>query len=1012
MRTFRSSLCLILASTFLAATCLAEAPDRIAAIDSSQTVVLAKSVHPNAQSRYDQGPVEASRQLSYITLLIAPSPTQQKALDRLLAQQQDPHSPNYHKWLTPAEFADRFGLSQNDLNKVTGWLRSQGLKIVSVGGGRNSVIFSGTAAHVQSAFGTEIHGYKVDGEEHFANSTPLMLPAALSGIVKTVMGLHDFRPRPANRKSGIGALRSARPDYYDATYLFPNFLAPGDIATIYGIDSLYAQATPVDGTGQKLAVVGQTDIFLADINDFRSGFGLTPIPTGTGGCTTSTTGTTGIIIAPCTTTNFAYVLLGTDPLTISTGDITEADLDVEWSGAVARNAQIIFVNGETSGGAYDALTAAINPPSGPPIAPVISMSYGNCEAQSPNLETLLQQGNAEGVTILNSAGDTGAAACDFSPTTANPPFPPASNGLAVNYPASSPEVTAVGGTEISLADDSVQPNSFWSATIGANGGTATMYIPEIAWNDDVEFGLFCVANPTNTFCTQGGSTAVPGWVKITSAETAQQDIWISSTGGGASNCFTVNGTTCTAGFPQPVWQKPLTVSGAPAGVRWLPDVSLFASPNFPGYILCTPQNPGTTNTSTCSVSVFDAVDTFQSLVGGTSASTPVFAGMITLLNQFFNGAGSGGLGNINAKLYQLAATPANQAFHPVTSGTNIVYCAGATPTGQPTTIQCPAPSGTTGSFGYNAANVDTTGGTSYNLVTGLGSVKADSLFAAWQASLGSFTLSPDHGTVTAIAGHNSTTSTITMTPTSPFNSPVIYSCPAPPAGATCSFNPSTATTSPVVLTFLTSPSMGPATNPVTVSANGGGVTETTTVTLTTTATDQVVTLSVGTASLQVTPGQTGTATINVKGTNSFNAQLSFTCTEPAALSASGSVCTMSPPTPTTAASVTLSVTTLGPTGQLRQPLTGGKAIFYAALLPGLLGIVFTAGSRKRAARGIRFLSLMMVLGFSTLWLGACSSNSSNKTPGTPPGSYALTVLATTGGTVPVTASTTVTLVVQ
>jgi hypothetical protein len=98
---------------------------------------------------------------------------------------------------------------------------------------------------------------------------------------------------------------------------------------------------------------------------------------------------------------------------------------------------------------------------------------------------------------------------------------------------------------------------------------------------------------------------------------------------------------------------------------------------------------------------------------------------------------------------------------------------------------------------------------------------------------------------------------------------------------------------------------------------------------------------------------------------------------------------------------------------MRRPLGTGRGIFFAALLPGLFGIVFTAGSRKRAARGLRFLSLIVVLGFSTLWLASCSSNSSStNNPGTPAGSYVVTVNATTGGTTPVTASTTVTLVVQ
>ena len=1035
MRNLRSSLCYSVAST-LTAICVtticaatlsfAEAPDRIATISASQTVQLAKSLHPKAQPQFDLGPVGPSRPLSYITLLIAPSPSQQKALDQLLAQQQDPHSHNYHKWLTPAEFGDRFGLSHNDLNKVTAWLKSQGFKVASVGGGRNSVIFSGTAAQVQGAFGTEIHSYKIDGEEHFANSTPVMVPAGLGGVVKSVMGLHDFRPRPTYRGRGLAATRTFRPDYYDAHYSFPNFLAPGDVATIYDIAPLYALGTPINGTGQKLAIMGQTDIILADINDFRNGFGLTPIPTGSGGC--STNSTTGTVAAPCTTPNFAYVLVGTETGSIGT-DILEADLDVEWSGAVASNAQIIFVNApQTAGGVNDSLNAAINPTVGTPLAPVISMSYGACEAQAQDVETLMQQGNAEGVTIMMASGDTGAAGCDYGPATANPPFPAASGGLAVNYPASSPEATGVGGTEITIADDTA-PNTYWSAptTDPLNGGTAlpaAVNMPEITWNDDVEFSQFCVSDPSNTFCTSGGSPAVTGWVHITSQETAQEDIWISAGGGGASNCFNENAEgICAAapagGFPQPTWQSTnpkLVVSGVPQGVRWVPDVSLFASPNFPGYIVCTPQKPPTTDTSTCSAGIFDAVDTYGSLVGGTSASTPVFAGIVTLLNQFLNGTSLAGLGNINPKLYQLAAiTPSNGAFHPVTSGTNIAYCAGATPSGQPSGVICPGASGTTGTFGYDTSASDAT--TGYNLVAGLGSVDANVLFTAWQDSLGSFTLTPAPASLAVIAGDTSPSTTITLTASGGFNTPVTYYCSTGTVvGTTCIFAPSTATLSPVTLTIATAASMktGPIT--VTVSATGGGVTESTTVTLNVSATNQSFQLAQsGSATLQVNPGQTGTATIAVtQPTNGFNTPLTFTCSETSApnLSASGSVCTVAPANPT-AGPVTVNITTVAPTAQMHPPLGTGRGIFFAALLPGLLGIVFTAGSRKRAARGLRFLSLIVVLGFSTLWLASCSSNSSSThNPGTPAGSYPVTVNATTGGANPLTGSVTVTLVVQ
>ncbi|MGD1215559.1 MAG: protease pro-enzyme activation domain-containing protein [Terriglobales bacterium] len=798
-------LCIQICSTLS----FAAAPDRITGpINSSQTIALAKSHHPKAQPQYDRGSVDPSFKLSYITLLMAPSPSQQKALNQLLAQQQDPRSPLYHKWLTPQQYADRFGLSQNDLSKITTWLSSEGFQIISIGGGRNTVIFSGTAAQAQRAFGAEIHNYQVDGLEHFANSTPLMIPSALNGIVASVIGLHDFRPLPANGGKHLGAMRNARPEYYDEAYIFPNYLAPGDIYTIYDITSLHNAG--YDGTGQTLAIVGQTDVYLNDLNYFRSGFGLTTISSSD--CATNSD---GVIIPPCTDPLFDYVLNGPDAGVNPQGDdLGEADLDLEWSGATARSAQIIYVNsGGTAGGAYDALTAVISPQSGPPLSKVVSMSYGYCEALATvNLEPLLQQGNAEGVTILNSAADEASAACDSAPPgstqtyTPPPPFLGAQYGLAVSYPASSPEVTGVGGTEISLANDSYpNPSSYWSTTIGANGGTAQSHIPEIPWNDVEEFADYC-HDPAqgDPFCSYGGSPPVTGWVPLTTSATAQQvqeDIWIAGGGGGASNCWYENADdVCLGagpgpnggGFAQPLYQQGLSVASAPAGVRYVPDVSLMASPSFPGYIWCTPLselNEGG-STSSCASGIFIAVDTYFSVVGGTSASSPIFAGIVTLLNQYVVTKGiqtTPGLGNINPNLYQLAlSNSSNKVFHQVTTGDNMVYCQQGQPEGFPPGIVCPD----TGVFGYEASNADSK--TGYNLVTGLGSVDAYNLAQAWASSTTQdFTLPATLTAPTAANPGQSTSTSMALAPVgaNSFGSAVTYSCSGLPTGATCSFNP-------------------------------------------------------------------------------------------------------------------------------------------------------------------------------------------------------------------------------
>jgi subtilase family serine protease len=916
MPNFSKSLAHLFASTLLAAFVLssfsyAVTADRISSIDTAKTFTLQRSLRRNAIPKYDRGPVEPSFEVHGMMLFTKPSAAQQKELDEFAAQQQNRKSANYHKWLTPAQYGERFGLSTNDLNKITSWLKSEGFTIDHIGAGRGVIRFSGNALQVNSAFRTDIHRYNVDGVEHFANSTALMIPAALANIVTGISGVSDFRPHAASAAQFSGPKR--RPNYTDTNLEpFPNFLAPGDIYTIYSVPS------SADGSSQSVAIIGETDIFLADINDFRTGFGLTTIATSCAG-----SGSVPVITS-CNDPHFQYILVPgeTDPGhpdSVQGGDIGESDLDIEWSGAAAPNAKIVFINAPQTG-VGTSLEYAIEPPTGTSIpAPVVSMSYTSCEIDADFFDSLLLQGTTEGITIVNSAGDAGAAACDNTPTSSSRPFSGASGGETVNYPASSPYVIAAGGTSISIANDSYpNPSSYWGSTNGTNGGSATSYIPEQAWNDDVEFASYCQDPLSGTdFCTSGGGES--GWVSITSAQTAQEDVWIAAGGGGASNCA-VGGpnTGCTAGEPQPTWQSGLTVANAPAGVRWVPDVSLLASADFPGYIFCTPQDPDdspATYTSTCVNGITGstgAVEGFESIIGGTSASAPIFAGFVALLNQAT--ASTTGQGDIHTTLYGLASSsPA--AFNQVTSGNNMVYCQPGTPSVQPANIKCPA----AGIYGFNASDADAT--TGYNLVTGLGSVNVGALITAWP-------------------GSTSTGSSFSLSPTA--------------------------------------------------------------------------------SSFPVTQGSSATATVTLTFNNGFTGTVTFTCSDPA----TESTCTVPSPTTTTSSGcttqngsttcpVSFTISTTGASSSLspNRPLDRGSRMLYAMLMPGLFGIVLMAGTRKRSIRGMRMLGLMLVLGASTMWLGACggSNNKSQSNPGTPVGNYTITVTGTSGST---TANTTFTLAVS
>ncbi|MBV9745886.1 MAG: S8/S53 family peptidase, partial [Acidobacteriia bacterium] len=463
-------------------------------IDNNQRITLRGHLHPRALPQFDQGRLDPGMRLSRVTVALKPSAAQQADLDQLLAQQQDPSSPNYHKWLTPEQFAERFGASQADVDKVVQWLQSQNLKVTSVARGRNAISVSGTAAAVESAFRVELHRFVINGESHFANATEPSVPAAFDGVIGGIRGLNNFRLRPAS-KVRLVLPRGARPKYTSGD-CGGNCIAPEDFATIYNLKPLYQSG--LNGSGQKIVVVGQTDIRLADIQEFRSTFNLPAI-------------------------NLQQILVpnSTDPL-ISSGDLGESDLDLELSGAIAPNATIIFVYSDD---VETSAEYAIDQN----LAPVISMSYGDCEAayqasDATSMRALAQQANAQGITWLAASGDNGATDC-YGDGSGN------DNVVSVDMPASIPEVTGVGGTEFNEGS-----GTYWNATNDANGGSAISYIPETAWNDS----------------SIDGSP--------------------SASGGGVSVYFT-----------KPSWQ---TGTGVPNdGVRDVPDIALSASADHDPYMI-------------------------------------------------------------------------------------------------------------------------------------------------------------------------------------------------------------------------------------------------------------------------------------------------------------------------------------------------------------------------------------------------------------------------------------------
>ena len=530
-------------------------------------------------------------------------------LARLLAAQQDPASPDFRRWLSPAEFEQRFGASDADVAALRDWLTSHGLEVEDAPAGRAALVFSGRAADVESAFDTELHELFVEGQVRIANVRPARLPLGLARRVAGVLSLHSFsRRRPLARRAP--AYTSAR----------GHNIAPADFTAIYNVDPLLAAG--INGSGRTIGLLSKSNVHVADTTFFRQYFGLPA--------------------------NDPVVVLNVPDPGIVSGDELESDIDLQWSGAVAPAARTLLITSQDTptvdGVDLSALYAVSNN-----LVDVLSMSYGACELDFADVDTsfytnVWAQAAAQGISVLVASGDDGVAGCQSSTTLAS-----------VNGLCSSPYATCVGGTQF---NDGGSPSTYWdTANDPTTKRSAKGYIPESTWNDSV-----------------------------------------GSTGGGKSILFT-----------RPPWQN---IAGLPAdNARYVPDVSLAAS-------ILTPY-----------MAVQGHTDTSPGLIlgyGGTSFSSPAFAGLVALLSQK---AGTR-LGNLNPLLYALGraqyGTVGSPVFHDITTGNNSFN----------------------GVLGYEASP-------GYDAATGLGSVDASALAAALPAPAPSstdFTLGANPATPVLQAG--------------------------------------------------------------------------------------------------------------------------------------------------------------------------------------------------------------------------------------------------------------------
>ena len=540
-------------------------------VDPDQRVALSERRAGWVSPANDAGAVPADLPLTSLSITLKRTDARQQAFEQLLKDQQDPASPDYHRWLSASEIGERFGATQHDIDAVSAWLRSQGLDVDAVSNSRTRIRFSGDARTVAAAFATSMRYYRAGGEKRIASTSSAAIPAAFADAIASIEGLDAVR---FERTLHVSAPRPSVATSPAATYCpggsapCQHSIFPADFSVIYNLNPLY-QAS-LRGAGQTISIVGRERIHQPDVDNFNELAG-TDVPTPT------------TIIPPD----------GSDPGTpLSTcpddsqpgcgnpsdqvGDQGEATLDVQRAGSVAPGATIDLVvsaNTNSNDGVFISMDYVVD--TDPVPAKILSISYTSCEAdnsrdQAESLDDFFSQAAAEGISVLVASGDGGVAGCaalDSAPTANEP--------MSTNILCSSSHVTCVGGTEFNDLDN---PTAYWRSTNTQYYLSAISYIPEGAWNEPLD-----------------------------SSGTPQ----MSSTGGGVSSFI-----------PTPSWQTGPGVPGTQG--RYTPDVSLHASARD-GYFTCFAAQGGPCTVSNGGFSFL--------LGGGTSASAPSMAGIVALLNQ-------------------------------------------------------------------------------------------------------------------------------------------------------------------------------------------------------------------------------------------------------------------------------------------------------------------------------------------------------------------------------------------
>jgi hypothetical protein len=702
----------IFASDAPSAGCTAMPISRLSfnAADESLRVPLRGNLHSLARAEFDQGAVSDSMPMEHLIMLLKRSPEQEVALQTRIDDMHNQHSELFHSWLSPTAVGNCYGVSNTDIAVVTNWLQGHGFKIDSIPAGKTMIVFSGTAGQVREALHTEIHYLNVNGKKHIANMREPELPVGLAPVVAGFRSLHDFFPKPTVKLAGstkrnpqtgkielkpLAQSAIAPNSATSGTKPLPSWkpmpnvtygdgfqaLGPQDFYTIYNENPLLqgtsCNGAPCNGAGQTVAVIEETDVCNGqfgtspdncngadDLSAFRSQFGL-----------------------PSTPVDYMFGISSycSDPGVqgpFGTGEEIEADLDLQWTNAVAPGAMIDYIacapTVTTSGVDLAAAYAVNNLASS---VSSLSVSYGDCESQLPDsfglgpnsfYNLLWEQATAQGQTVVISAGDSGDDTCDRGSQGGF-------SGTNVNGIASTPFNIAAGGTDFSdnytSAFGQLVSSTYWNTNDTSPYGSALKYVPEMTWNESC--GSTMIASLLTFFNAPPGTTFTPEFV-CNNIGGAQVD---GSGGGGISSLYHL-----------PTWQSVygvgLTSNYTSKTMRNLPDVSLFAASGLWNHALQFCESDLITldslgnqvGTGSGGGLVCDYTNTGESMAGGgTSFVAPQINGLMAIINQRWasgNPAQPTRQGQANYTLYAMA----NHEYGTV-SGKN-------TSTSAPSTLTC------------------------------------------------------------------------------------------------------------------------------------------------------------------------------------------------------------------------------------------------------------------------------------------------------------------------------------